>query len=89
LNKQSSPPSLRNRNLVFGGVLVLALLHQDFWLWSDRSLVFGFLPIGLAYHSLFSILAACLWAAAVKFAWPSDLEELAEGHPLPVPEQAR
>lgn len=81
---QQSTALLRNRRVIFSAVLVLAVLHQDFWLWADRSLVFGFLPSGLAYHALFSIMAACVWAAAVKFAWPSDLEELAEGRPLPV-----
>ena len=30
-------------------LLVAALLiaHQDYWNWTDRSLVFGFMPIGL------------------------------------------
>jgi len=63
------------RNVVIGAVIVLAILHQDFWLWHDDTLVFGFLPIGLAYHALFSILAACVWALAVIFAWPKELEE--------------
>jgi hypothetical protein len=56
----------------------LFLLHQDVWFWDDRTLVFGFLPIGLAYHTLFSIAAACLWAAAVKWAWPSEIEAWAD-----------
>lgn len=53
----------------------LFILHQDLWFWDDRTLLFGFLPIGLGYHTLYSILAACVWALAVKFAWPTDLEE--------------
>jgi hypothetical protein len=28
------------------------LLHQDFWLWDDPTVLLGFLPIGLAYHAL-------------------------------------
>lgn len=55
-------------------VIVVYLLHQDFWLWSDRSLVFGVLPVGLAYHAGYSILAACMMALLVKYAWPADLE---------------
>jgi hypothetical protein len=55
-------------------VIVVYLLHQDFWLWSDRSLVFGVLPVGLAYHAAYSILAACMMALLVKYAWPVDLE---------------
>jgi hypothetical protein len=31
-------------------------LHQDSWNWKDKTLVFGFLPIGLAYHAGFTIL---------------------------------
>ena len=27
-------------------VVVVALLHQDFWLWTDKRLVLGFVPIG-------------------------------------------
>ncbi len=49
------------------------MLHQDFWLWNDRTLLLGFLPVGLAYHAGYSIAAAALWALAVIFAWPSGL----------------
>jgi hypothetical protein len=58
--------------------VVLFIAHQDFWLWDDRSLVFGFLPIGLAYHALYSLAAAGLWALAIKFAWPSHIEQWAD-----------
>jgi hypothetical protein len=50
-------------------------LHQDFWNWKRAEpLVFGFLPIGLAYHAAYSVLAAVLMAILVKFAWPKHLE---------------
>jgi len=61
--------------IVFG---LLFLLHQDFWWWDDRSIVFGFLPIGLAWHVGFSVAAALLWLAALKFAWPAEIEQWAE-----------
>ena len=63
-------------------ICAVYLLHQDFWNWKTADpLVFGFLPIGLAYQAGYSILAAILMALLVKFAWPSDLEELSEpGH---------
>lgn len=57
---------------------LLFILHQDVWFWDDRTLVFGFMPIGLAYHAAFSIVAALLWASAVKWAWPSDIEAWAD-----------
>ena len=55
-------------------VIIVYLLHQDFWLWSNRSLVLGILPIGLAYHAGYSLLAAGMMALLVKFAWPAELE---------------
>lgn len=71
---------MRNRKkLIWLGVMALAILHHDFWWWGDPSLVFGFLPIGLAYHVGFSIAASALWFAYIKFAWPTHIEEFAEG----------
>ena len=57
-------------------VVLLYVLHQDFWFWREaRPLVFGFLPIGLFYHTAFTVASAgALWLL-VKFAWPSHLEE--------------
>ncbi len=66
------------RKFVWLAVIVLLVLHQDFWYWDDRTLVLGFMPIGLAYHMVFSIAAALVWLAAVKFAWPSDIESWAD-----------
>lgn len=55
-------------------VAAVLLLHQDFWLWKNGSLVFGFLPAGLAYHIAYTLLAAATMALLVRFAWPSQLE---------------
>ena len=56
-------------------VVMLYALHQDFWFWrSARPLVFGFLPVGLAYHAGFTLAAAALMALLVRVAWPSQLE---------------
>lgn len=55
-------------------VLLLYLLHQDFWFWRDSRLVFGFLPIGLFYHALYCLACAGLMWALVRFAWPADLD---------------
>jgi len=60
-------------------VLVVAGLHQDFWLWTNKTLVFGFLPIGLAYHIGFAFLAAFTMWLFVRFAWPAHLEEIDAG----------
>ena len=58
-------------------VCVVYLLHQDFWNWKKASpLIFGFLPIGLAYQAGYSFLAAITMAVLVKFAWPRHLENV-------------
>jgi hypothetical protein len=60
-------------------ILALYALHQDFWFWkSARPLLFGFLPVGLAYHAAYCL--ACtllLWRLSVR-AWPQHLEDEAE-----------
>jgi len=58
---------------------VLAVMHHDVWNWDNAGLVFGFLPVGLAYHAGFSILAATFWALVIHFAWPHKLEAWADG----------
>lgn len=60
--------------LVIIAGIVLFVLHQDFWNWEVDRLVFGFMPVGLAYHALYSIAAALFWALAIRFAWPKDVE---------------
>ena len=58
-------------------IAVVYLLHQDSWNWKRVDpLIFGFLPIGLAYHAGYSILAAITMAVLVKFAWPAHLENV-------------
>ncbi len=57
-------------------IVAIYFLHQDFWNWKEaRPLIFGFLPVGLAYHAGYSILASVMMAILVKFAWPSHLED--------------
>jgi hypothetical protein len=60
------------KKAIYGLLIVLTILHQDFWLWYNNSLIFGFLPIGLAYHVMYTIAVAIVWALLVKFAWPKD-----------------
>lgn len=67
------------KRALWPAVIVLALLHHDFWFWNDTRLVFGFLPIGLAWHVGFSIAAGILWALASKYAWPEEIEQFANG----------
>jgi hypothetical protein len=60
-------------------VLIVSILHQDVWFFrTARPLVFGFVPIGLAYHAAYTVLAALLMWLLVSLAWPSRLEREAE-----------
>jgi hypothetical protein len=57
--------------------VVLYVLHQDVWFWrSARPLLFGFLPVALAYHGAYCIAAALLMWALTKLAWPHHLDDL-------------
>ncbi|MGH9349641.1 MAG: DUF3311 domain-containing protein [Vicinamibacterales bacterium] len=55
-------------------VVLLYALHQDIWFWhTARPVVFGILPIGLAYHVAYSIVVAGAMWLLVRYAWPRDL----------------
>ena len=57
-------------------IAAVFVLHQDFWFWrTPQPIVFGILPIGLAYHVLYSIVIAALMWLLVRCAWPSSLED--------------
>ena len=61
------------RALLVLAVAVLYVLHQDIWFWrTARPLVFGFLPVGLAYQAAFSVAAALrpVAAGALRLARP-------------------
>jgi hypothetical protein len=60
-------------------IAVLYALHQDVWFWrTAHPLVFGFLPIGLAYHGAYCIAAAVLMWVLARVAWPHHLDETRE-----------
>ena len=67
-----------NKRIAWGFIAVLAVAHYDFWFWSDRSVVFGFMPIGLFYQAMISLAAGIAWALVVKHAWPTWVEAWAD-----------
>jgi hypothetical protein len=68
------------RALLALSTVLLYVLHQDVWLWrSARPLAFGFLPVGLFYHAVYTVGVALLLWLLVAQAWPSRLEAEAEG----------
>lgn len=58
--------------VVAGLIVLLLVLRQDVWNWSNDKLMFGFLPATLFSQACISISATCLWWFAVNFAWPVD-----------------
>mgnify|MGYP003119808574 FL=1 len=54
--------------------MLLLILHQDNWFWTDGRLVFGFIPIGLFWHACLSIAASFTWFLTTKIAWPIEPE---------------
>ena len=63
-----------NRYVIWAALLLLVVLHQDYWQWNNSTLLFGFLPYTLAYHAALSLLAAAIWWVAATWFWPTDLE---------------
>ncbi len=57
-------------------IVVMIGLHQDIWNWTNKTLVFGFLPMGLAYHLFYALLASATMWLLVRFGWPAYLDEL-------------
>lgn len=63
------------RGLIAFLIVLLVILHQDFWWRSDhRTLVLGFLPVSLAYHIAMSIVASVLWGLACRYCWPRGVD---------------
>lgn len=63
------------KRFVYLLILLLVVLHQDFWWWHTHTpLVFGFIPIGLAWHAGISLAAALVGGLAVRYCWPSDVD---------------
>ena len=58
--------------------VILFALHHDYWNWDDTTLVFGFIPKGLAYHAGYSVVVAIFWYLVAKFAWPHAVEKWAD-----------
>jgi hypothetical protein len=58
--------------------ILMMAVRQDAWNWRDPSLVWGVLPVGLAYQVGYSLLAAVVMALLVRFDWPVELEGLEE-----------
>ncbi len=64
------------RGLNVLALVLLFVLHQDFWLWSDASIVLG-LPVGLTYHIGICILASVVFFGLVRLVLtPADRSDV-------------
>ena len=70
---------MTKKRIIFIVFVLLLLLHQDSWNWDNANLVLGFMPVGLFYPACYSLVAALFWGIVMKVAWPTELEEWAEG----------
>ena len=60
--------------------LTVLILRHDYWNWdTPYPLLLGFLPVGLWWQALVSLLACALMWLMVRFAWPQELEDVALG----------
>jgi hypothetical protein len=56
--------------------LLVIVLRHDYWNWDTPDpLLFGFLPIGLWWQGVVSLLAAGMMWLMVTLAWPGELED--------------
>ncbi len=65
--------------LVTAIVLVMFLLHNNFWSWQlDASfpLLFGFMPFAFSYYIFYTILATAAMYITILLIWPDPSEDL-------------
>ena len=65
------------RRLLYAGLFLLFVLHNDLWLWDDPRRVLG-LPVGLTYHVGFCLVTTVLLWLLVRHAWPEGLPDADE-----------
>ena len=67
---------MANNVLLTVAILLLYALHQDLWFWrTARPLIFGFLPVGLAWHGAYCVAVTLLMWWLTRVAWPAHLED--------------
>ena len=53
------------RRSIYVALLLVFLLHNDFWLWNDADLLWG-LPVGLTYHVAYCVAVSALMGLLVS-----------------------
>lgn len=62
------------KGILYSLLVLLFILHNDFWLWENNQLILG-LPIGLLYHIMFCIVASILMLFLVKYSMNNSNED--------------
>lgn len=70
-------PTADRKGLVYLFILIMLILHNDFWLW-DRidPLTLGWMPVGLFYHVIYLLAATVVLVLMVRFAWPEPPDDI-------------
>ena len=55
---------MRHRGYILAGLVLLLVLHHDFWNWNSTSLFLG-IPVGLMFHLLLCVAASVLFTLLV------------------------
>lgn len=56
-------------------VAAVVFLHQDTWYWRSKTLILGLLPVGLAYHIVYTLLCSMALWTLILWVWPQHLDE--------------
>ena len=62
------------RRAVYGLVIIFFLARYDIWQMDSPQMLLG-LPIGLAYHVIYTAATIAVLALLVRFAWPGEPQE--------------
>ena len=73
MNRRRRPTPLVILLLTLAVVALLVMRH-DYWNWHEVRAI-GFLPIGLWWQILVTVLSSVVMWMMVTFAWPAHLEE--------------
>ena len=55
---------MKTRGYILFGLLLLLVLHHDFWNWNKTTLYLG-IPVGLMFHLLLCVAASALFTLLV------------------------
>ena len=64
-------------------VLILLILHQDYWQWDRNEIVFGFVPYTMAYNIGISVATGLMWILVCALLWPDGLDDTEREEKIP------